>query len=168
MEAKDRWTEKAKLKYNEAKSKYDQAKAYIESLDVKIRLPEFGFGSQNSSEIDMDPSDGTPSLSMENKEAEDGITMVSTEKVNIDKKEKHLEEKEIELSNVNITKMGNLNGPNDDFVLLTKQLIEVRNLLKEVNHNNQLTLPSIVVIGSQSSGKSSVLETIVGHEFLPK
>jgi GTPase SAR1 family protein len=24
------------------------------------------------------------------------------------------------------------------------------------------------VIGSQSSGKSSVLESIVGHEFLPK
>jgi len=31
-----------------------------------------------------------------------------------------------------------------------------------------LKLPSIVVIGSQSSGKSSVLEAIVGHEFLPK
>ncbi|KAJ9065676.1 mitochondrial dynamin GTPase Msp1 [Entomophthora muscae] len=29
-------------------------------------------------------------------------------------------------------------------------------------------LPSIVVIGSQSSGKSSVLEAIVGREFLPK
>ncbi|CAG8577586.1 8482_t:CDS:2, partial [Cetraspora pellucida] len=33
---------------------------------------------------------------------------------------------------------------------------------------NGLKLPSIVVIGSQSSGKSSVLEAIVGHEFLPK
>ncbi|KAF8556145.1 hypothetical protein OG21DRAFT_1409737, partial [Imleria badia] len=29
-------------------------------------------------------------------------------------------------------------------------------------------LPSIVVICRQSSGKSTVLEAIVGHEFLPK
>lgn len=59
----------------------------------------------------------------------------------------------------------------NDLVGLTKTLIEVRNLLKKVNSsssNNSLVLPSIVVIGSQSSGKSSVLEAIVGHEFLPK
>ncbi|KAF0267366.1 hypothetical protein FOG48_03563 [Hanseniaspora uvarum] len=31
-----------------------------------------------------------------------------------------------------------------------------------------INLPSIVVIGSQSSGKSSVLESIVGKDFLPK
>ncbi|OUM67143.1 hypothetical protein PIROE2DRAFT_40291 [Piromyces sp. E2] len=54
-------------------------------------------------------------------------------------------------------------------MMLTKQLIEVRNILKTVNQNcSALQLPSIVVIGSQSSGKSSVLEAIVGHEFLPK
>jgi len=62
-----------------------------------------------------------------------------------------------------------LNNNQDDFMMLTKQLIEVRNILKTVNHNcSALQLPSIVVIGSQSSGKSSVLEAIVGHEFLPK
>ncbi|KAI9363469.1 P-loop containing nucleoside triphosphate hydrolase protein [Zopfochytrium polystomum] len=54
-------------------------------------------------------------------------------------------------------------------MILTKKLIEVRNLLKTVNvQNSNLKLPSIVVVGSQSSGKSSVLEAIVGHEFLPK
>jgi dynamin-like GTPase MGM1, mitochondrial len=37
-----------------------------------------------------------------------------------------------------------------------------------LTHIPRHTLPSIVVIGSQSSGKSSVLEAIVGHEFLPK
>ncbi|KAG0363936.1 dynamin-like GTPase mgm1 [Gamsiella multidivaricata] len=59
--------------------------------------------------------------------------------------------------------------PHDgDFMLLTKKLIEVRNVLNSIDHNNTLKLPSIVVIGSQSSGKSSVLEAIVGHEFLPK
>lgn len=62
-----------------------------------------------------------------------------------------------------------INNGQDDFMMLTKQLIEVRNILKTVNQNcSALQLPSIVVIGSQSSGKSSVLEAIVGHEFLPK
>ncbi|CAG8509129.1 2096_t:CDS:2 [Diversispora eburnea] len=56
----------------------------------------------------------------------------------------------------------------DEFMLLTRKLIEVRNILLNIDHNEGLKLPSIVVIGSQSSGKSSVLEAIVGHEFLPK
>ncbi|KAJ3011278.1 dynamin-like GTPase mgm1 [Thoreauomyces humboldtii] len=58
--------------------------------------------------------------------------------------------------------------PDEDLMILTKKLIEVRNLLKTVDNNANMTLPSIVVVGSQSSGKSSVLEAIVGHEFLPK
>ncbi len=33
---------------------------------------------------------------------------------------------------------------------------------------NPLNLPQIVVIGSQSSGKSSVLENLVGRDFLPR
>ena len=51
---------------------------------------------------------------------------------------------------------------------LTKKLIGIRTMLLEIDKNDTLKLPSIVVIGSQSSGKSSVLEAIVGHEFLPK
>ena len=31
-----------------------------------------------------------------------------------------------------------------------------------------ISLPQIVVIGGQSSGKSSVLESIVGIDFLPR
>ncbi|KAI9678682.1 MAG: dynamin-like GTPase mgm1 [Caeruleum heppii] len=56
----------------------------------------------------------------------------------------------------------------DQMMLLTKKMIEIRSLLQTVGQSEALTLPSIVVIGSQSSGKSSVLEAIVGHEFLPK
>ena len=56
----------------------------------------------------------------------------------------------------------------DQMMILTKKMIEIRNILQGVGQSNALTLPSIVVIGSQSSGKSSVLEAIVGHEFLPK
>ncbi|CCO32455.1 hypothetical protein BN14_06515 [Rhizoctonia solani AG-1 IB] len=51
---------------------------------------------------------------------------------------------------------------------LTRNLIEVRTILQTIDMGDELTVPSIVVIGSQSSGKSSVLEAIVGHEFLPK
>lgn len=56
----------------------------------------------------------------------------------------------------------------DQMMLLTRKMIEIRNILQTVGQSGTLTLPSIVVIGSQSSGKSSVLEAIVGHEFLPK
>ena len=56
----------------------------------------------------------------------------------------------------------------DQMMVLTKKMIEIRGLLQQVGQDSALTLPSIVVVGSQSSGKSSVLEAIVGHEFLPK
>ena len=60
----------------------------------------------------------------------------------------------------------------DPFMVLTKKLLEVRRLLKDVgtavDGSTSLKLPAIVVIGSQSSGKSSLLEAIVGHDFLPK
>lgn len=60
------------------------------------------------------------------------------------------------------------NARNDQMMVFTKKMIEIRNILSKVGQSSTLTLPSIVVIGSQSSGKSSVLEAIVGHEFLPK
>lgn len=60
-------------------------------------------------------------------------------------------------------------GPRtDELMHLTRKLIEIRSVLLSIDQNDALKLPSIVVIGSQSSGKSSVLETIVGQEFLPK
>jgi len=57
---------------------------------------------------------------------------------------------------------------NDQIMLLTRKMIEIRSTLQQIGQNDDFKLPSIVVIGSQSSGKSSVLEGIVGHEFLPK
>ncbi|KAK9667912.1 hypothetical protein RND81_13G020300 [Saponaria officinalis] len=65
---------------------------------------------------------------------------------------------------------------------MMKGLIEVVNTLQKVftnlndlvddNNAASLTvldaLPSIAVVGGQSSGKSSVLESIVGHDFLPR
>ncbi|KAI9716277.1 MAG: hypothetical protein M1812_005502 [Candelaria pacifica] len=63
---------------------------------------------------------------------------------------------------------GEQTARDDQMMLLTKKMIEIRGILQTVGQSDALTLPSIVVIGSQSSGKSSVLEAIVGHEFLPK
>ncbi len=59
-------------------------------------------------------------------------------------------------------------GRPTELMLLTKKLIGIRSILLSIGESDSLTLPSIVVIGSQSSGKSSVLEAVVGHEFLPK
>ncbi|KAI9827759.1 MAG: dynamin-like GTPase mgm1 [Thelocarpon impressellum] len=66
------------------------------------------------------------------------------------------------------SRSGEQGARDDQMMLLTKKMIEIRSILQTVGQSNALTLPSIVVIGSQSSGKSSVLEAIVGHEFLPK
>ncbi|CAH0476525.1 unnamed protein product [Peronospora belbahrii] len=51
------------------------------------------------------------------------------------------------------------------------QLIPIINKLQDVFNaigQSPINLPQIVVIGSQSSGKSSVLENIVGKDFLPR
>jgi hypothetical protein len=52
-----------------------------------------------------------------------------------------------------------------------EKLIPVINKLQDVFNaigSDPLDLPQIVVVGSQSSGKSSVLEAIVGRDFLPR
>eukprot|EP00529_Nitzschia_sp_RCC80_P013744 CAMPEP_0113520112 /NCGR_PEP_ID=MMETSP0014_2-20120614/43897_1 /TAXON_ID=2857 /ORGANISM="Nitzschia sp." /LENGTH=743 /DNA_ID=CAMNT_0000417911 /DNA_START=82 /DNA_END=2313 /DNA_ORIENTATION=+ /assembly_acc=CAM_ASM_000159 len=45
---------------------------------------------------------------------------------------------------------------------------KLQDVLGAVGQNTQLDLPQIVVVGGQSSGKSSVLEGIVGRSFLPR
>ncbi|KAH9084930.1 hypothetical protein Ae201684P_002162 [Aphanomyces euteiches] len=52
-----------------------------------------------------------------------------------------------------------------------EQLIPIINKLQDVFSaigQSPINLPQIVVVGSQSSGKSSVLENIVGKDFLPR
>jgi len=53
-----------------------------------------------------------------------------------------------------------------------EELIPVASKLQDVlgalGQNTNLDLPQIVVIGGQSSGKSSVLEAVVGRSFLPR
>ena len=51
-------------------------------------------------------------------------------------------------------------------------LISLINKLQEILSVSQLkykiNLPQIICIGSQSSGKSSIIESIIGKDFLPK
>ena len=49
-----------------------------------------------------------------------------------------------------------------------KKYINVIDKLRDVGLANHIQLPRIVVLGTQSSGKSSLLESIVGIDFLPK
>ena len=72
------------------------------------------------------------------------------------------------ISSPSDSKLDDSIDPRNGLMHLTRKLIEIRSLLLSIDKSDALKLPSIVVIGSQSSGKSSVLEAIVGHEFLPK
>ncbi|KAI5812543.1 Dynamin central region-domain-containing protein [Pyronema omphalodes] len=57
----------------------------------------------------------------------------------------------------------NVNDPG--LITLVNKLQDV---FATVGVNNPIDLPQIAVVGSQSSGKSSVLENIVGRDFLPR
>ncbi|CAB4384742.1 hypothetical protein RhiirA5_357203 [Rhizophagus irregularis] len=51
---------------------------------------------------------------------------------------------------------------------LIKTVNKLQDAFATVGVQNPVDLPQIIVIGSQSSGKSSVLENIVGRDFLPR
>ena len=59
---------------------------------------------------------------------------------------------------------------NDDNVLFQKlrKLINLIDQLRDCGVNEYIQLPRICSLGTQSSGKSSVLESIVGLDFLPR
>lgn len=58
------------------------------------------------------------------------------------------------------------------FAMIMEQLIPIASKLQDVlgalGQSASLDLPQIVVVGGQSSGKSSVLESLVGRSFLPR
>ncbi|ORZ15133.1 Dynamin central region-domain-containing protein [Absidia repens] len=51
---------------------------------------------------------------------------------------------------------------------LIKTVNKLQDAFSTVGVHNPIDMPQITVIGSQSSGKSSVLENIVGRDFLPR
>jgi dynamin 1-like protein len=49
-----------------------------------------------------------------------------------------------------------------------KTLCTIQSTLADAGLSRKINLPNIIVLGAQSSGKSSVLEHIIGREFLPR
>lgn len=49
-----------------------------------------------------------------------------------------------------------------------KKMIALIDSLKDIGLNTYISLPRIAVLGLQSAGKSSLLEAIVGYDFLPR
>jgi len=47
-------------------------------------------------------------------------------------------------------------------------VIKLQEAFDIISSRNSIELPLIVAVGSQSSGKSSVIESIVGKDFLPR
>src|SRR5271167_3834780 len=71
-----------------------------------------------------------------------------------------------------IVKMADTNSIPGVTGIMEPELIKTVNKLQDafatVGVQNPVDLPQITVIGSQSSGKSSCLENIVGRDFLPR
>lgn len=57
---------------------------------------------------------------------------------------------------------------NNPMALLIERINSLQDICTESGITNLIELPQIVVIGGQSCGKSSVLENIVGRDFLPR
>ena len=66
--------------------------------------------------------------------------------------------------------MTDTSGDDKDNVLFKKlrKLINLIDQLRDVGVQEYIKLPRIASLGTQSSGKSSVLESIVGLDFLPR
>ena len=66
--------------------------------------------------------------------------------------------------------MTDTSGDDKDNILFKKlrKLINLIDQLRDVGVQEYIKLPSIASLGTQSSGKSSVLESIVGLDFLPR
>ncbi|KAF7555967.1 hypothetical protein G7046_g6426 [Stylonectria norvegica] len=62
-----------------------------------------------------------------------------------------------------LTSQGGISDP-----ALIQLVNKLQDVFATVGVNNPIDLPQIAVVGSQSSGKSSVLENIVGRDFLPR
>ena len=56
----------------------------------------------------------------------------------------------------------------DGIDVLVPLIIKLQNAFSMIKARNDIELPQLVVVGAQSAGKSSVLESIVGRDFLPR
>ena len=68
--------------------------------------------------------------------------------------------------------MAEVQGPlvetDSKFIASFKKLLTVVDQLRDAGLNEHISLPRVAVLGTQSAGKSSLLESIVGLNFLPR
>ncbi|KAJ3040934.1 dynamin-like GTPase mgm1 [Rhizophlyctis rosea] len=159
-----------------AKDAYNKTADWVKSFDLsQVELPEFNLPEVDFSKFKLPGGGGNPDPNLtaalpddRRRRDEDLDVDTSSRRLFNEEEARKVPQPEVSQRSRDVPKGPGLPPPDEDLMLLTKKMIEIRNLLKTVNNNHTMTLPSIVVIGSQSSGKSSVLESIVGHEFLPK
>ena len=56
---------------------------------------------------------------------------------------------------------------NFDSLISNSELIRIGDILQGFQSNHKIDIPNIVVVGTQSSGKSSVLNSLIGMDILP-
>lgn len=54
------------------------------------------------------------------------------------------------------------------FIQSFRKLVTVIDNLRDAGLNEHISLPRVAVLGTQSAGKSSLLESVVGLNFLPR
>ena len=59
-------------------------------------------------------------------------------------------------------------GEDSKFFGNFRKLVTIVDKLRDAGLNNHISLPRIAVLGDQSAGKSSLLEQVVGMNFLPR
>jgi ABC-type branched-subunit amino acid transport system ATPase component len=66
------------------------------------------------------------------------------------------------------SEQGPLVETDSKFIASFRKLLTVVDQLRDAGLNEHISLPRVAVLGTQSAGKSSLLESIVGLNFLPR
>src|SRR5579871_116092 len=156
IQAKDGATNAASEAYDGATTAFDQIKRGWQKTKDRVEIPEW---MQNIMMGKEGNSEGGGQGSQKPRNAGVGVATIGAVTTATFGTDENSDEDESNSETI---------ARDEQMMMLTKKMIQIRSLLQTVGQSESLTLPSIVVIGSQSSGKSSVLEAIVGHEFLPK
>jgi dynamin 1-like protein len=75
------------------------------------------------------------------------------------------------VSQPNVNPSGSISGSTPSFSIgqsVIPLVNKLQDIFSQLGSASTIDLPQVAVVGSQSSGKSSVLEALVGRDFLPR
>ncbi|MCP9265601.1 Dynamin-1-like protein [Dirofilaria immitis] len=136
---------------------HSAADRYRSICEIRAALSCLNFTKIKTEEVSNHRSTELPPCTIQNNNAVGNVAVGNTTKTPLTK--------------------SNLTATNENLLknsqIFMESLIPVINKLQEVfsaigTREAEIQLPQIVVVGSQSAGKSSVLEGIVGRDFLPR